>query len=298
MSGALREAKAVKEGSRLAVIAPSSPFDRAAFDRGVVRLRRRYDVRFNDSLFSKQGYLAGDDDRRTSEILAALRDPEIDFLVAARGGFGVTRILPRIPVEEVERARKLLVGFSDVTGLHALWHRADVQSIHGPMVCALGDEGPDGEQRFERWVAAVEGESGAPVLGLQKIVGGQGRGRLIGGNLSVLCALVGTEHALATKGAIVFLEDVGERPYRVDRMLTQLLNAQFFTHAAGVVVGQFTESKRGADGTDVESVIRERLATLTIPVVMNAPSGHIDDNLPLPFGRDIRLDADAGALER
>lgn len=297
MSSALREARPVREGSRIAIIAPSSPFDRAAFDRGLVRLRARYDVKVDEAVFTKSGYLAGDDDRRANELLASIRDSSVDGIVAARGGYGVTRVLPRIPVDDVAKARTLLVGFSDITGLHSLWNRANVQSIHGPMVCSLGDEGDEGERRFTRWVTAVEGRGYDTITNLETVVRGTAVGRLVGGNLSVLCAMIGTKDALTVSESIVVLEDVGERPYRVDRMLTQLLNADFFRGAKGLVLGQFNESKAGVDGTTVDAVLRERLSSLTIPVAMNAPVGHVDENRPLPFGREVRLDANAGVLE-
>jgi len=256
-------------------------------------LRERYFVRFDEGVYARSGYLAGDDDRRATELLRALEDDSIDAIVCARGGYGATRILPRIAVDSVRAANKTIVGFSDVTALHALWARAGVRSLHGPMVAGLG-RGTD--QGTARWYEALEGAVPAPLEGLERVASGRGRGVLVGGNLAVLTSLIGTPHAPPLDGAVLFLEDVGERPYRVDRMLTQLRHASVFERVVAVALGAFTNGPPGPDGTKVEDVLRERLYELGLPVVAGVPSGHVDDNLELPFGSEIWLDADAGKI--
>lgn len=280
----------------MAIVAPSSPFNRDAFERGVKRLRGRYEVQYDESLFDTQGYLAGSDARRLAELLRVLADDSVDMIVGARGGYGATRLLPDIEIEHVSKARKLLVGFSDLTALHALWQRAGVRSIHGPMVCSLGDEGEAGDRRFQQWVNAIEGNTVPSFDKLDTVVGGAAEGPLMGGNLSVLCALANTPYAPRFDDSVLFLEDIGERPYRVDRMLTSLLQDRTFSRVAAVVVGQFTESTAGKDGVTVEQVIRERLGNLRVPVLMGLPAGHIEDNAPLPFGALASVNATSGSL--
>lgn len=280
----------------MAIVAPSSPFNRDAFERGVRRLRGRYEVRYDESLFDTEGYFAGSDARRLAEILRVLADDSVDMIVGARGGYGATRLLPDIEVEQVSKAQKLLVGFSDLTALHALWQRAGVRSIHGPMVCSLGDEGEEGDRRFQHWVNAIEGNTVPSFDKLDTVVAGTAEGPLMGGNLSVLCALANTPYAPSFDGSVLFLEDIGERPYRVDRMLTSLLQDGTFSRVAAVVVGQFTESAAGKDGVTVEQVIRERLGTLHVPVLMGLPAGHVEDNAPLPFGALASANATNGSL--
>ncbi|MFW6067564.1 MAG: S66 peptidase family protein [Myxococcota bacterium] len=275
------------------MVAPSSPFDREAFERGVARLGQRYQMRYGEALFERRGFLAGSDDRRANELLRALRDPEVDAVVAARGGHGATRILPRIDAGEVRRACKLLVGFSDVTALHAVWARAGVRSIHGPMVAALGRAEA---AVVERWEAAVEGRLPEPLDGLEPVREGRAEGPLVGGNLAVLAALAGTPYAPPVAGCVLFLEDVGERPYRVDRMLTTLRLAGWLDRVAGIVVGSFHDSPPGPDGVTVEQVLREALSEAPVPVLMGVPAGHADDNLELPLGAPVRIDASAGRL--
>jgi muramoyltetrapeptide carboxypeptidase len=281
-------------GARIQVVAPAGPFDVAEFELGVARLRTRYDVRYDAGILERAGYLAGSDDRRTAELLGALRDREVQAIVAARGGYGATRLLDRISAEVVAEHPKLLVGFSDVTALHALWSRAGLGSIHGPMVAALGR--CDGVQ-FARWIAAVEGALPPAIDGLQALAPGSARGPLLGGNLAVLSALIGTPYAPPLAGCVLFLEDVGERPYRVDRMLTTWAHAGWLAQPSAIVLGRFTEAEPGADGTTVEQVLRERLSGLGIPVLAGLPAGHVDDNLELPLGATAAVDAALGRLE-
>lgn len=285
--------KALRPGSVVSVVAPSGPFDRDLFMEGVRRLETRYEVRFRSEIFSQNGYLAGSDARREQELLEAIRDPRIDAIVCARGGFGATRLLDHLDVATVRRANKLLVGFSDITALHALWTRARIRSIHGSMVSGLARTQA---HLVSRWFDVVEGEPPKPSQGLTCLAPGLGRGLLVGGNLSVLCALLGTPYAPEVEGRVLFLEDVGEQPYRVDRMLTTLSQAGFFRRVSAVVLGTFTESRPGRDGVTVTDVLRERFAMIGKPVLMGLPAGHVDDNLELPFGAEVEVDADKGTL--
>ncbi|MFO0692656.1 MAG: LD-carboxypeptidase [Polyangiales bacterium] len=285
--------RALRPGSVVAVVAPSGPFDRDLFLSGVRKLEARYEVRFESEIYSKHGFLAGRDERRAEEMLSALLDPRVEAIVCARGGYGATRLLETLDVELVRSARKLLVGFSDVTALHALWARAGVRSIHGSMVAALGRSEP---ALFGRWLRAVEGGTLRAVSGLATVRGGVAEGLLVGGNLSVLCAMLGSPFVPDVRGRVVFLEDIGEQPYRVDRMLTSLHHAGWFRGAAAVVLGAFTDSRPGRDGVTVDEVLRERFSLLGIPVVSGLRAGHVDDNLELPFGTRVRVDADHGTL--
>lgn len=271
----------VRPGSRLAIVAPAGPFERERFDAGVAWLRERYEISFEERIYDKEGFFAGSDERRLRELRAAIEDPDIDAILCARGGYGATRLLPHLDPAPVAAANKLLVGFSDITALHSLWARAGVRSVHAPMVAALG--GASVRVRSE-WVRTLEGRDGPEEWELETIAPGEARGRLFGGNLAVLAALLGTRFQPPVDGAILFLEDIGERPYRVDRMLTSMILADFLPSCAGIVLGAFTEGTPGADGVPVEAVLAERLGRLGIPVLAGFPAGHIDDNEPLTLG--------------
>jgi muramoyltetrapeptide carboxypeptidase len=284
---------ALKPGMRIEVIAPASPFPSEDFARGVARLRERYEVHYDPAIEERTGYFAGSDDRRTAELLTALHDDSVHAIVAARGGYGATRLLDRLSVAEVAAHPKLLVGFSDVSALHALWARARLGSLHAMMVAALGRCSDVLAQRFVR---ALEGGLPEPVTGLQALALGQARGPLLGGNLAVLTALLGTPHALPLAGAVLFLEDVGERPYRIDRMLTTWRQSGALSQLSAIALGAFTEAEPGPDGVRVEQVLQERLGGLGIPVLAGVPAGHVNDNLELPLGANVSVDASRGTL--
>jgi muramoyltetrapeptide carboxypeptidase len=283
----------LRPGDRVAVVAPSSPFDAGDLAAGVEALRARYDVRHAPDILERRGYFAGDDARRLRELRAAIEDDAVAAIVAARGGYGATRLLADLPAALVATHPKLLVGFSDVTALHALWARAGLASIHGPMVAMLGRIGG---LALERFVAAVEGTAPLRFTDLCALAAGRAAGRLVGGNLAVLAALVGTPYAPPLDDAVLFLEDVGERPYRVDRMLTTLLHAGWLSRVRAIALGAFTDATAGSDGVTIDEVLRERLAGLGVPVVAGLPAGHVDDNHPIVLGARVVVDADAGSL--
>ena len=275
------------------VVAPAGSFDAEAFARGVKCLRTRYRVSYDDAIMERRGYLAGDDGRRLKELVEAIEDPDVDAIVAARGGYGTTRLLDGLNPQLVVDNPKLLVGFSDITALHALWARAGVGSLHGSMVATLGGLN---EALSTRWMRAAEGALPPELTDLTALSPGRASGPLLGGNLAVLSALVGTAHFPPIDGAVLFLEDVSERPYRVDRMLTSWRSAGLLTRPAAVVLGAFCQCESATDGVGVEEVLAERLGDLGVPVLMGLPAGHLDDNLELPFGHRVQVDGDGGRL--
>jgi muramoyltetrapeptide carboxypeptidase len=281
-------------GARIQLIAPAGPFDVNAFEQGVTRLRRRYDVNYEPEIIARQGYLAGSDARRVDELRRALLTPNVDAIIAARGGYGATRISSQIDLALIRRRAPLLVGFSDITALHALWAKAEVGSLHGSMVAQLGRVT---EPLFERFVAALEGRFPNGWTGLEAITPGRAEGILLGGNLAVLCALLGTSTFPQLDDTVLFLEDIGERPYRVDRMLTSLREAGVLANVRAVVLGAFVQADPGPDGVTACAVLRERLSDLGVPVLMGLAAGHVDDNAELPFGRTVSVDADAGRVD-
>lgn len=282
----------VQKGSRLAIVAPSGPFDVEAFQAGVDWLKQRYEITHSPGIFSREGYLAGSDSQRLRDLQDAIHDPSIDAILCARGGFGATRLLPQLELNEIAAANKLIVGFSDITALHSLWAKAGVRSLHAPMVAALGRSS---ETIREQWTGTLEQPDTPRTWKLESFAGaakGEIEGPLLGGNLAVLGALNGTPYAPPLAGALLFLEDVGERPYRIDRMLTTLAQAGWLDQIAGLVLGAFTEGDPGPDGVSIEEVMHRHFDGIGIPVLAGFPAGHIDENVPLPFGATARIDGD------
>ena len=271
----------LQPGDHVAVIAPGGPLDPVALDAGVAWCAGRYRVTVGASARSRTGYLAGSDPERAADITAALADPSVRAVHAARGGYGLTRLLDEYArgwIDALKRDPKALVGFSDVTALHAVWSLAGVRSVHGTMVLELGRRGGDREL-----AAVLEGALPDPWAGLTPLTAVDAspvRGRAIGGNLSLLAALQGTPCQPNLEDRVLFLEDVGEAPYRIDRMLTALRSAAALDGVRAVVLGEFTRCAPGDDGVTVESVLRERLGSLGIPVLSGAPFGHGKQHRP------------------
>jgi muramoyltetrapeptide carboxypeptidase len=287
--------RALGPGSHVRVIAPSSPFDGGDLERGIARLRARYEVSVSPEIGARCGFLAGDDARRRQELEDAIDDPGVDAILAARGGYGAMRILSGIDPARVAARPRLLIGFSDVTAIHALWARAGVCSIHGTMAAALGRAD---SVTLDRWIAAVEGAPPAPIEGLEVLAVGRSatavEGPLLGGNLALLAAMIGTPLFPPLDGAVLFLEDNAEAPYRIDRMLTQLRLAGALDRVAGILAGAFTRCEPGPDGTRTRDVLAERLGSLGVPILSGVHAGHVDGSLELPLGATIRLDPTRG----
>jgi muramoyltetrapeptide carboxypeptidase len=272
------------------VVAPASPFDPAALEAGLAVLRGPLGLRprLRPDLTARAGYLAGDDGRRLEEWREAVADREARAIFCARGGYGTMRLLPAIDPAPLLADPKLLVGFSDVTALHALLNRAGLATVHGPVVTQLGRAPADAVAHLKALLygeaprPSVWGapEAGAGLAGGATVTPGRARGRLLGGSLALLGHLCGTPWMPLLEGAILILEDVGERPYRLDRYLTQLALAGALRGLAGVAVGQLTD----CDGEAGAEVVRRLVGALGVPAAEGFPFGHEDRNLALPLG--------------
>jgi muramoyltetrapeptide carboxypeptidase len=273
----------LRPGDLVAIVAPSSPFDVDKYRAGEAFLATRYRLRVRDDLLSRSGYLAGDDARRKTELQDALEDREVRAIVAARGGYGATRIVGELDWRILAREPKWIVGFSDVTALHVEASLVGVASLHGAMVASLGAR----EELRAPLLSVLGGAAPAAWEDLEVVAGAPGaiaRGTAFGGNLALLEACAAAGRLVVPEGAILFLEDCTERPYRIDRMLTALHLGGHLARAAAFVVGEFTDCNPGPDGVDAASVLRARLSSYGVPVVANAPFGHGVRNEPFVIG--------------
>jgi muramoyltetrapeptide carboxypeptidase len=283
---------AVSPGDWLTIIAPSSPSPRDELWRGLAWLRARYRLRFAAGALVADGYLAGDDARRALELRRAIVDDEAKAIVAIRGGYGAMRVIEDQPWDELARRPKWIVGFSDITALHSMAWRAGVASIHAPHVAGLGRDAPATVRAA--WLAALERPRREYAWrGLQVLHGGSARGTIVGGNLALIHAMAAARRLAIPEGAVLALEDVGEAPYRVDRMLTSLLLGDYLSSVSAVVFGHFHRCRPGPDGRSVEEVLRERTQDLGIPVLAGAPFGHDAHNEAFILGSKARVDGDA-----
>jgi len=255
------------------------------------------------SLRARTGYLAGPDDRRAADLQAAV-DGDVSAIWAVRGGYGTLRTLQHVDLAGLRARPRPFIGFSDNTAIHLALLRLGIASFHGPHA-GFEHFPPETEAAFRAVVMANAGGGPLPMppgTDVVTVVGGVAEGRLVGGNLAMVAAVCGTAYQPDTRGAILFLEDVGEPLYRIDRMLTQLYLAGLLDGVAGIAVGEFTEMLepvRAADAggeTSLESLLTDLLAPLGVPVVMGLPFGHGTQNWTLPVGIVARVDADAGSL--
>jgi len=294
LSARLQPPPALHPGDHVAVIAPASGFDRASFDAGLALISARYRTSCGPGLFERHRYLAGDDARRLAELTAALADPGARALFCARGGYGATRLLARLGRNGPPGAPKPLVGFSDITALH-LWLQAHGRvSIHGPVLTQLARLASATQQRL---FALLESSEPAPPLrGGDCYVGGSAEGVLLGGNLSVFSRMLGTPFMPALEGAVLLLEDQGERPYRFDRIWTHLEHAGVFARVRGIVLGTFTACEEPDAPYSSADVLRELAQATGLPCAAGFPIGHGEVNEPVPLGVRVRLDADAASL--
>ena len=284
---------ALEPGARIAIVAPSSPFDRALLLRGVGWLGERYRVEFDWRACEREGFLAGSDQRRLEELDRALERDDLAAIVAARGGYGLTRVVHRAHFAALRRAPKWLVGFSDVTALHLEALTQRVASIHAENAAGLGRG--DARARGE-WIRVLENpRETRTVRGLGCLRGGAARGVLAGGNLTLLFTQAAAGRLRLPDGAVLVIEDVTEAAYRVDRMLTALLVAGALDRVGAVVVGDFSECPPSR-GVSVEQVLAERLSELRVPVLTGLGFGHGERNLPLVFGAPASVDGAAGTL--
>ena len=286
---ALAFPRPLSPGDLVAIVAPSSPFPRDELLRGLAWLRCRYRLRLVAGAFSRDGYLAGSDERRSKELAAAMADDEVRAIVAARGGYGALRVLERVTWEGFARSPKWIVGFSDVTVLHAMAWASGAASVHAPNATGLGRDCTARERAA--WLSCLERpRDGRVWTGLRVVRQGTARGPILGGNLALVHALAAAGRLHIPDGVVLALEDVTESPYRVDRMLTSLRLGGHLARAAAVVLGGFDRCLPGSDGRTVEEVLEDRLGDLGIPVVAGAPFGHGERNEAFVLGKDVQLD--------
>lgn len=297
---------ALKKGATIGIIAPASPLAQPEYlKRGVEFWHSRgYRVRTGRHISKTAGYLAGSDAERLADLHCMFRDPEIAAIFCLRGGYGSFRLLAGLDYDLVFSHPKILVGYSDITALHLAFNKiTGLVTFHGPMIYPeLGGPvtDPYTEKALFRTLAAtappgtipMAPELPAPV----SIIPGQAEGTVTGGNLSLVTATLGTPVEIDTRGKILFLEEVDEAPYRLDRMLTQLQLAGKLEEAAGIVFGHCTRCDDTRRGLTALEVITTRLKPLGRPCFYGLPAGHVQPQATLPLGVRARLDATACTL--
>ena len=285
----------LQPGDRVAIVAPASPFKRDEFDRGVQEVRRLgFEPVYDESVFARRRYVAGPPELRAQAILRAWQDRSIGGIIGARGGFGSAQLLPLLDPAEARRARKPFIGYSDLTSvLTFLTVGCEMVAFHGPMLAGRLGGGPARYDVDSLLKALGRREALGELRGpaLETLRHGDASGPLFGGTLTQLVASLGTPFAFAPPpGHVLFLEEVSERPYRLDRMITQLVQSGLLGRAAGVVIGELTGCDEPSGETTGRAVVADLFADFPGPVLVGFPSGHTaGPALTLPLGVTCRV---------
>ena len=298
----------LRKGDVIGLAAPASAVtDPSKINRGVRYLERLgYRVTMGEHVGKVHGYLAGTDRERVADLHALFADRRVKAIIAIRGGYGTPRLLSMLDYRLISRNPKILVGFSDITALQlALWKQCRLLTFHGPMagVEMAGTIDPFTEEQFWRTVTSTKpmGRIRFPVRdSLHVLQTGTATGRLMGGNLSLVVSLLGTHYFPVISSAVLFLEETGEEPYRVDRMMTQLRNAGVMAGVGAVLTGAFSDCKPGdksKPSLSVEDVLTDAARLARKPFVSGMPFGHVRKKITLPVGLRVKVNAERPSME-
>jgi muramoyltetrapeptide carboxypeptidase len=292
----------LKKGDTISIVAPAGPIEmRDGLERGIAALERMgFRVKHDDRIFQSSRYLAGSDAARAEELMRAFEDPSAQAIIALRGGYGCSRLIPLLEEKRLRPNPKIFIGFSDLTTLHLYFlRRFGWITIHGPMVIspALWDMTPAEEKNFFALLTDPDYRPALSFPQLEAWFPGVAEGMLIGGCLSMVVAGMGTPYEIQTEGKVLFLEDQGEAPYRIDRMLTHLYLAGKLQSLAGIVLGSFIDCEPSQGNYSAGDILREILTDLKLPIIANFPAGHSEHNWAIPLGARVRIDANAGSIK-
>lgn len=293
--------KPLKQGDKVAIIAPSSPIDTNLINKCVESLNSfGLNVVVGKSCISTHGFLSGTDDTRVKDINFMFADKSIKGIFALRGGYGCARLLNLIDFKLIRKNPKIFVGYSDITALHiAINQKSNLITYHGPMIYSELIKGLDdySNNYYKKFIFNYYDNE--EILNpeeniLETINTGITSGRLIGGNLSLICSSLGTDYEIDTKNKILFIEEIDEPPYKIDRMLNQLKQSRKLKEANGIILGSFNncDSKDNKKSLSLKEVFNEILLPLNKPIISNLVCGHCMPTLTLPLGAKIILNAD------
>jgi muramoyltetrapeptide carboxypeptidase len=302
--------KRLKVGDTLGLIAPAGPVSDETIEKAVRNLTDLgFKVKLGKNLRAQYGYLAGSDAQRLEDFHWAFSDKEVNAVWCIRGGYGATRVLPNVDFSIIKKNPKIFIGYSDITAYHtAIFQKTGLITFHGPVGASdytdytkpyVWDVLTKPTPQYILKNSEENLNNPSNLFKLEVIKAGMAQGKLIGGNLTLLSAMCGTPFALkSVKGKILFMEDIEERPYRVDRMLTQLMQSVDLSQAAGIALGIFEgcNPKEGEKSLSLIECIKDRLGHLNMPIIYGLSIGHIKNQYTLPIGVEAVLNTEGGTI--
>jgi muramoyltetrapeptide carboxypeptidase len=297
--------KALGRGDVIGIAAPASPpASEEMLSKGIRYLERLgYRVELGSHIYHKRGYLAGTDEERVSDLHELFANPKVKAIFTVRGGYGAMRLLPLLDLSLIRRNPKILVGYSDITVLQlALFNALGLVTFSGPMVAVEMAEGIRGEAEEQFWkcITSSDPPGSIKIMARRRKIyrTGTATGRILGGNLSMIAALIGSAYVPTTVNHILILEEVAEKPYRIDRMLQQLGGTPLLGKAKGVVLGSFTDCapSPGGNSLSLDQVFQDAFKQYRFPVMGSVRYGHERYSLTIPLGVKVRMDAGRGEL--
>lgn len=288
--------KRLKPGATIGIISPSSPADREDIKNGIIFFNNLgFNIKEGKYIYDNYGYLAAEDYKRAEDLNNMFLDDEVDMILCVRGGYGSMRILDKIDYNAIKNNPKIFIGYSDITPLLNYFNKyLNIITFHGPMLTS------DFNHRYTLnsfLTTLMEGYlpykiDNSPYIDTFPLIKGVARGKLVGGNLSLICSTLNTPYEIHTENSILFIEEVGESPYRIDRMLTQLILSGKLHLCNGFILGQFTQCEPNdlENSFALKEVINDRLCAFKKPILCNFMSGHHYPKLTLPIGATVKLD--------
>jgi muramoyltetrapeptide carboxypeptidase len=288
-------------GDTIRIVSTGSPVKASDIEGGIKFLENEgYHVELGVNVFATNNYLAGTDEQRADDFMCAFTDPNVKLVLSSRGGYGTSRLLPLLDLDRIVESRKLFLGYSDVTAIHTALTNRGLPSIYGPMPITFGSKKEPWV--YESFLNSIQGRIAIPddIPAAISVVDGVSEGIVSGGTLCLLTDSIGTSEAFDPQGKIILIEDVDEHSYRVDAMLTHMVQAGMFEGAVGIVVGEMTRTDSKEEpsiGTAPwRDIVKEILAPLNLPLIIDYPFGHCKAMLSVPLGIRARLDATSGRL--
>ncbi len=295
--------KRLKTGDTIGLVAPAGIEDTEKIEKGIDKLKSLgFNVKKGKHIYDKWGYFAGKDEDRAKDIIDMFEDDEVNMVLCVRGGYGAMRVMPYLNFNKIKNKPKIFMGYSDITVLlNAMYQKEGLITFHGPML----NSSLYVEETLESFLSTImkgheeyciENPVHIPML---SNTDKSAEGRIVGGNLSLICSVLGTPYEIDIKDKILFIEEVGESPYRIDRMLTQLKLTGRLKECSGIILGQFTECDGEEDKNTftLRQVLEDRVMNLNMPVITNFMCGHDNPKLVLPIGAKARLNCRKGKIE-